>query len=145
MKKIKNIWITNDPEIKTRAVLFGDSEELIKDKNKKQFITTKESTLLITFDDDSVLTLYAPAYKEFDGATIPFGIGKGNMQLQIPALFHDIMCDDKATINYDRKLADTIFKECLLRCRVNKFIVEYMYLHVEIYQRLFCKWRKPDG
>lgn len=144
MKKIKDIQLSNDPVIEVRAVMFSDDEETIKKKNKNQFITTKESSLQITFDDDSVLNLYAPANFSFDGATIPLGIGKGNMKLQIPALFHDIMCKEKFWTNYDRKLADLIFKECLIRCGVNRVIAEWMYLHVEIYQKLFCNWRNPN-
>ena len=144
MKKIKDIQLSNDPVIEVRAVMFSDDEETIKKKNKNQFITTKESSLQITFDDGSILNLYAPANFSFDGATIPLGIGKGNMKLQIPALFHDIMCKEKFWTNYDRKLADLIFKECLIRCGVNRVIAEWMYLHVEIYQKLFCNWRNPN-
>jgi hypothetical protein len=144
MKKIKDIQLSNDPEIHTRSVLFFDDKGTIKKKNKKQFITTVASSLQVTFDDGSVLNLYAPEFYTFDGATIPFGIGKGDMRLQIPALFHDIMCDEKYWTNYDRKLADTIFKECLIRCGVNRFIAEYMFLHVEVYQKIFCDWRNPN-
>ena len=144
MKKIKDIQLSNDPEIKTRSVLFFDDEGTIKKKNKKQFITTIESTLQITFDDGTMLNLFAPAFFPFDGATIPFGIGKGDMRLQIPALFHDIMCKEKFWTDYDRKLTNTIFKECLIRCGVNRLIAEWMFLHVEVYQTLFCNWRKPN-
>ena len=144
MKKITNIELSNDPDIHVRSVLFFDDEGTIKEKNRKQFVTTKESSLQITFDDGSILTLFAPANFTFDGATIPLGIGKGNMKLQIPALFHDIMCNEKFWTNYDRKLADTIFKECLIKCGVNRVIAEWMFLHVEIYQKLFCDWRNPN-
>ena len=144
MKKIVNIELSNDPEIHCRSVLFFDDKGVIKKKNKKQFITTQESTLQITFSDNTILNLYAPAFYTFDGATIPFGIGKGDMRLQIPALFHDIMCDEKYWTNYDRKLTNTIFKECLIKCGVNRVIAEWMFLHVEIYQKLFCNWRNPN-
>lgn len=144
MKKIKNIELSNDPQIHVRSVLFFDDVGTIKKKNRKQFITTQESTLQITFTDNSILNLYAPAFYTFDGATIPFGIGKGDMKLQIPSLFHDIMCDEKCWTNYDRKLTNTIFKECLIKCGVNKLIAEGMFLLVEIYQKLFCDWRNPN-
>lgn len=145
MNKIKDIQLSNDPDIHCRSVLFFDDEGTIKKKNKEQFITTQESSLQVTFDDDSVLNLYAPCYFTFDGATIPFGIGKGDMRLQIPALFHDIMCKEKFWTNYDRKLADIIFKECLIRCGVNKFIAQLMYINVEIFQTLCCDWRNPNN
>ena len=145
MKKIKDLKLSNDPCIAIRSVLFDDDDNTIKDKNKKQFITTKSSMLNVIFEDDTNLYLYAPKNYKFDGATIPFGIGKGDMKLVIPALFHDICCDDKKLVNYDRKLASTIFKEALMKCKVNKFIAEEMYIHVEAYQKLFSKWREPDG
>lgn len=143
MKKIKDLKLSNDPVIKLRAVLFDDSEEEIKDKNKKQFMTTESSMLNVIFEDNTSLYLYAPKNYSFDGATIPFGIGKGNMKLAIPALFHDITCENKSLVDYDRKLASSIFKEALLKCKVNKLIAEDMYLHVELYQILLGNWRKP--
>jgi len=141
-KKIKQLILSNDPKIETNSVLFHDGEEEIKIKNKKPFKTTVASTLTILFDDESCLKLSVPAYYDFDGATIPFGIGKGDMKLQIPALFHDIVCDNKNLINYNRKLASIIFKECLIECGVNKFIAHTMYLCVEGYQIIFGReWR----
>lgn len=144
-KEIKTLKLITDPHIHVRSILFDDDEDERKDKNKKQFITCTESWLEIIFTDNTVLTLYAPKGYKFDGATIPFGIGKGNMKLQIPALFHDIMCDDKAIVNYNRNLASEIFKEALIDCGVNRFIAHIMYLAVEAFQKLCCDWRKPDG
>lgn len=139
-KKIKQVILSNDPHIHTRSVLFGDDKETIKKKNKKQFITCEASSLTILFMDDTSITLFAQKGYEFDGATIPFGIGKGNMKILVPALFHDIMCDDKSTINYDRKLASEIFKTCLISCGVKKYIAHLMFLAVETFQILFCDW-----
>ena len=140
-RQITKLILSNDPDIKTNSVFFEDSDEEIKLKNKKPFITKQPATLTIIFNDDSYLKLSAPAYYRFDGATIPFGIGKGNMKLQIPALFHDIVCDNKSLINYDRKLASLIFKECLIECGVNKIAAHIMYLCVEGWQIINQGWR----
>lgn len=145
MKKIVNIELSNDPHIHTRSVLFIDNEEEIESKNKKQFITCTPAYLTVTFEDGTKLNLFAPKGTIFDGATIPFGIGKGNMQLQIPALFHDIICVNKSLVGYDRSLASKIFYRSLLKCKVNKFIAWIMYINVEIYQMSpLCNWRKPN-
>jgi len=141
-KKIKSLTLTNDPCIHTRSVLFDDDKTLIKNKNKKQFITCKNSMLIVQFTDGSTVKLFAPKGTIFDGATIPFNIGKGNMKLLIPALFHDIMCDDKSLIDYNRQIADEIFREALIKCKVNKALANFMFLQVELYQMLFCDWRK---
>lgn len=140
---IKQVILSNDPQISTRAVLFSDKKEEQKNKNKKPFITKKEAMLTVLFDDeDKTLNIIAPKYYIFDGATIPFGLGKGNMQFQIPALFHDIVCENKMIVGYDRKLASMIFKACLLSCGVNKCMAQVMYLAVEAYQKIFCDWSK---
>ena len=136
--KILDISLSNDPNIKTRAVLFDDNLENIKQKQKKQFKTSYPSSLTIKYEDgDGVVrhhTLFAHGGYVFDGATIPFNIGKGNMKFQIPALFHDIMCEDKSTINYQRHLSSLIFRACLYKTKVNPIVAEIMYHVVDIYQ-----------
>lgn len=136
--KILNVSLSNDPVIKTRAILFTDNLETIKQKQKKQFKTTYPSSLTIKYEDDNGVvryrTLFAHGGYVFDGATIPFNIGKGNMKFQIPSLFHDVMCDDKSTINYQRHLSSLIFKACLDKTKVNPFVAEVMYQVVDIYQ-----------
>ena len=141
-KKIANIYLSGDPKIRARSVFFEDKKSDVKEKNKKQFITSEPATLTVIFDDETKLELFAPEGTIFDGATIPFNLGKGNMKFLIPALFHDIMCENKDLVGYDRKLADKIFRECLIKCNVNKFAAEVMYLNVEMYQKIFCKWNK---
>ena len=143
-KEIKQVILSNDPHIHTRSVLFDEDKEEIKKKNKKQFITCQAATLTVLYEDGTAVNLFADKGYVFDGATIPFGIGKGNMKLQIPALFHDVMCDDKSTINYDRNEARRIFKACLIACGVNKHIAHLMYLAVEAFQIVFCDWRNED-
>lgn len=144
-KKIKELILTNDPHIHTRSVLFDDDKEKIKNKNKKQFITCMASTLKVIFEDGEELPILVDKGYIFDGATIPFNVGKGDMRLLIPALFHDKLCDDKASIYYNRKLADLIFKEALIHCGVNKVKADLMYRAVEAYQIICCDWRKPNG
>ena len=141
-KEIKQVILSNDPHIHTKSVLLYDDKETIKKKNKKQFITCQASTLTVLLTDNTEIKLFADKGYEFDGATIPFGIGKGNMKLLIPALFHDIMCDTKSIINYERNLANKIFKACLIACGVHPIIAQSMYLIVEVYQTVFCNWSK---
>ena len=141
MKKIKDLFLYTDPVICTRSVLLhGD----VEDKNKKQFITTKDTYLIITFTDYTTLILFANSGFKFDGATIPFNIGKGDMRLLIPTLFHDIMCNSKEVVDYNRNLSSLIFRELLIECGVNKIQAQMMYLAVDNWQRL-CRWtRKID-
>ena len=144
-KKITHITLSGDPKICTRSIFFDDEQSEVKSKNKKQFVTLEPSVLKIEFDDGCELNINAERGTVFDGATIPFNLGKGNMKFLIPALFHDIICENKSLVDYDRELADKIFRECLVRCKVNRFLADFMYMQVELYQKIFCNWRKPNG
>ena len=141
-RKIKKIEVSNDPKIITNTILPSDDKNTIKKKNQKQFMTTDEAMLWVEFDDGSFFGLNAPMFYSFDGATIPFGIGKGDMKLLIPALYHDIMCEHKEYVNYDRALASDIFKELLIYNHVNKITANTMYVFVEMFQKLFCDWKE---
>lgn len=146
IQEIVNLKLSNEPHIHVRSVLFDDNKAEIKNKNKKQFITCTPSTLMIIFEDGSEFSIFADKGYIFDGATIPFNIGKGDMRLLIPALFHDILCDNKALVDYNRKLASLIFKEALIYCGVSKVKADFMYRAVEAYQIVCGNWRKPkDG
>lgn len=130
--------ISNNPNIKTNTILPSDTREEAKKKNKKQFITTKECVLTVIIGYSYLLKIYAQKGYEFDGATIPFNIGKGNMKLLIPALFHDIMCGSKIL---GRELSTKIFKSLLLDCKVNSFVAEVMAIAVDLWQKFVGRWK----
>ena len=132
------IRLSQEPVIITHPILFDDTKEEIKNKNKKQFEVINTCILSVYLDDREFSITAWKGYC-FDGATIPFGLGKGNMKFQIPALFHDIMCENKHLVNNDRNLSSLIFRELLLLCNVPKWKAQLMYLAVDNYQR-FCGW-----
>jgi len=132
--------LNKQPKIEVRAVIQSDTMKIIKDKQRKPFIN-KFTCILSVFLDDSQFTITAPSNYCYDGATIPCGIGKGDMQLLIPALFHDIMCEKKHLINYNRKLSSEIFKELLLLMKVNKTKAQVMYRAVNTYQKFKKGWK----
>lgn len=139
---IEKVILVNNPDIAVCAIYPSDTKEDCKRKNRKQFKTLEDAWLVVILKDSNRIALYAPEFYHYDGATIPFNIGKGNMKFLIPALFHDIMCENKELISYDRKLADTIFLKLLLMNHVNPIIAYIMFYAVEIYQSLCGKWRK---
>lgn len=135
------VELFGDPDIHTREVLPYDSEETVKDKNKRPFQAKDIAVIRILYKNKIYFISNDLNYK-YDGASIPFKIGKGNMQLLIPSMFHDIMCEDKSLIDYDRKLSSMVFKELLIQCKVNKLTAEIMYLAVDNYQRFMKGWKK---
>ena len=136
-----NLKLSCEPQVAVRVIMPSDDALTIKSKKSKQFLNKKTCILTVYYGDKKYVI---PAHKNycFDGATIPFGIGKGDTRLFVPALFHDIMCDNKAIIDNDRHLSSLIFKELLIMCKLPKWKAQIMYASVETYQRLFGGWKK---
>lgn len=145
MKEFLSVKLVGNPEIEVRQVMPYDDAETVKDKNKKPFKTNKSALIKVLYRDkqgkETQKIISNPSEYIYDGASIPFKVGKGNMKLLIPALFHDLMCDDKSRIDYNRHLSSLIFKELLLQCKVNKFIAEVMFLAVDNYQKFMEGWK----
>lgn len=99
------------------------------------------AVIKVTYEDKVYFIANETNFK-YDGASIAFKIGKGNMKLLIPALYHDIICEDKSLVDFDRKLSSMIFKELLIQCKVNKVTAQIMYLSVDTYQRFMTGWKK---
>lgn len=129
------------PQVSVRVVLPSDDKLTRKSKMKKQFIN-KKNCVLTVFMENKQFTITAYKGYCFDSATIPFGIGKGDTRLFVPALFHDIMCDDKKVIDYDCKLATEIFRQLLLMNNVPKWKANTMAFFVNQYQRFMKGWKK---
>ena len=140
-EKDLQMYVDTYPIVMCRTILPTDTVAEKKNKNKKQFINLRRSVLTVKNGDREFLII---AHKDycFDGATIPFGIGKGNMKLLMPALFHDVMCENKDIVDYDRHLSSLIFKHLLIMCGVPKIKANFMYGCVDNYQKIFGKWRK---
>lgn len=130
-----------DPDVHVRVVMPYDGDEIAKDKNKKPFQANNVAIIKVTYGDKKYIISNSSGYT-YDGATIPFRIGKGNMKLLVPALFHDIICENKSLVDYNRKLSSMIFKELLLQCEVNKIAAHIMYEAVDLYQHWTKGWKK---
>lgn len=140
-KKIKRLKLSNDPNVQARAILPDDTKEVIKEKQEKMFEVGRDAYLIIYFLDNTFLKLFAQKGYIYDGASIPFKIGKGNMKLLIPSLYHDIICDNKSLVNFNRKLSSEIFYQALLMCHTNKLLAWTMYFAVDNYQK-FMNWEE---
>ncbi len=141
--KLLSVTLYGDPDVTVREVLPYTP---LEDKNQKPFLTQKAASIKVTaLDKKNNLIIFNIANEcnyIYDGATIPFKIGKGNMKLLIPSLYHDIMCEDKRKIGFHRNLSSLIFRELLLQCGVNKIAAQLMYLAVDNFQRFQKGWKK---
>lgn len=145
MKEFLLVELVGNPNIEVRYISPWDDESTIKEKNKKPFKTNKSALIKILYRDkegkEIKKIISNPSEYIYDGASIPFKIGKGNMKLLIPALFHDLMCEDKSRIDFNRRLSSLIFKDLLLQCKVNKITAQIMYLAVDNYQKFMKGWK----
>ena len=57
----------------------------------------------------------------------------------IPSLIHDVLCENKKYINYDRELSSKVFRALLIASGVSSFKANVMYTAVNTYQ-MFCDW-----
>lgn len=138
--QVKEICLVGSGYIITRAVNASDSKAEIRDKQQKPFELKGDFMLEVYLKNGEVINIEAHNGYKYDGATIPFRIGKGNMKLLFPALFHDIMCETPSVVNYRRKLSSEIFYELLKTYRVNGAIAFIMYSCVECWQKITGKW-----
>lgn len=145
MKEALTVQLIGNPQIEVRQVMPWDDEDVIKEKNRKPFKTNKSALIKIHYIDkngkETKKIISNPTEYIYDGATIPFKIGKGNMQLLIPALFHDLMCEDKSLIDFNRHLSSLVFRDLLIQCKMNKLTANIMYESVDIFQRFMKGWK----
>lgn len=137
-----NLKLSCEPRVAVRVVLPSDDKATIKSKKQKQFINKKMCFLTVFVNDKEQYVITAHKGYCFDSASIPFGIGKGDTRLFVPALFHDIMCDNKDCIGRNRHLSSLIFRELLIMCDVPKWKADIMYWSVDNYQRFMKGWGK---
>lgn len=143
--KLISVELKGDPCIDCREVLPNTP---IEDRNKKPFQALQSALIIVKYEQNkeiNKITIANESGYTYDGASIPFKIGKGNMKLLIPALYHDIMCEEKIKVNFNRKLSSLIFKNLLIQCGVNKVVAQIMYLAVDNFQKFIKGWKKQNG
>ena len=140
MKKL-TLKLFGNPDVDIREEELGDSEGIIADKKRYPFLAQKIAVLHVFHGVDKYI-LHNPQNYKYDGATIPFGLCKGNPKLLTPAMFHDLMCENKEIIGYNRYLSSCVFRELLILFKVNTIIAYIMFLFVDIYQRTQRGWKR---
>lgn len=138
-----------EPCVGARTILPMNTEDEIKDIQKKPFINKKNITYFIKYHGE-IYTVFIRKGYTWDGATIPFGFrwmlgGKENPQFLIPSCVHDKICENKYLVGHNRKLSSIIFKELLLACGCSKFKAEIMYQAVDNFQKLVREWRNDTN
>lgn len=140
MKKIQ-ITLYGDPDIDIREGKQGDSDEITEHKKKYPFMARRKAFLQVIYGEDEY-NIHNPVPYYYDGATIPFGLCKGDTRLLTPAMFHDIMTQKKEVIGYNRLLSSLVYFRLLRIYKVSLLWAFIQFLFVDLWQRTRPGWKR---
>lgn len=140
------IFFSENPHISIRYYIPSMTEDERKSIEKYPFINKKNLQVrLVDYKKDKTYNFEIPKGYCYDGASIPrlfwriIGSNTDNRFL-IPALVHDILCENHSYIDYDRKFSTEVFNTLLEASEVNVFKRFLMKNSVDYFQRT-QKWR----
>ena len=152
-------WYSNDkagiffdeiPHVCIRYSLPSMTKEEKKSIKKYPFINKKNVKVrLADYKKSKTYNFEIPKGYCYDGASIPrmfwriIGPNTDNSFL-IPALVHDVLCENHGYIDYDRRFSSEVFNALLEASSVCAFKRFWMKQTVDFYQR-FCSWGDKNG
>ena len=140
------IFFSENPHISIRYYIPSMTEDERKSIEKYPFINKKNLQVrLVDYKKDKTYNFEIPKGYCYDGASIPrlfwriIGSNTDNRFL-IPALIHDILCENHSFIDNDRKFSTEVFNALLEASDVNAFKRFLMKNSVDCFQKT-QKWR----
>lgn len=140
------IFFSENPHISIRYYIPSMTEEERKSIERYPFINKKNLQVrLVNYKKDKTYNFEIPKGYCYDGASIPrlfwriIGSNTDNRFL-IPALIHDILCENHSFIDNDRKFSTEVFNALLEASEVNAFKRFLMKNSVDCFQKT-QKWR----
>lgn len=140
------IFFSENPHISIRYYIPSMTEEERKSIERYPFINKKNLQVrLVNYKKDKTYNFEIPKGYCYDGASIPrlfwriIGSNTDNRFL-IPALIHDILCENHSFIDNDRKFSTEVFNALLEASKVNAFKRFLMKNSVDCFQKT-QKWR----
>lgn len=141
-----SIFFSENPHISIRYYIPSMTEDERKSIEKYPFINKKNLQVrLVDYKKDKTYNFEIPKGYCYDGASIPrlfwriIGSNTDNRFL-IPALIHDILCENHSFIENDRKFSTEVFNALLEASEVNAFKRFLMKNSVDCFQKT-QKWR----
>lgn len=139
-KKV-GIFFSENPHISIRYYIPSMTEEERKSIERYPFINKKNLQVrLVDYKKDKTYNFEIPKGYCYDGASIPrlfwriIGSNTDNRFL-IPALIHDILCENHSFIDNDRKFSTEVFNALLEASEVNAFKRFLMKNSVDCFQK----------
>ena len=140
------VFFSEIPQVGIRYYIPTMSMNDRKSIEKYPFINKKKLEVkLIDNKKNKQYEFTIPKGYCYDGASIPkffwrlIGSNTDNKFL-IPALVHDVLCENHEYIDNDRKFSSLVFNGLLEANCVNFSKRFFMKYSVEIYQKYFCNW-----
>ncbi len=144
----KNVGIFFDqiPKVGVRYSLPSMTKEERRAVEKFPFTCKKElKVLLADYKKNKKYHFIIPKGYCYDGASIPrffwrlIGPNTDNHFL-IPALIHDVLCENHNYVDNDRAFSTEVFNCLLEASKVGSFKRFWMKNSVGIFQTIFCDW-----
>ena len=116
--------------------------------NRFPFVCLNQIKVTIKYKEN-IYKFPIPKGYRWDGATIPRMFwrlvgAKTDPRFLIPSLIHDVLCENKNYVDYDRYLADKVFERLLFVAGVPAFTRWLMFHSVDNFQK-FNGWREPKN
>ncbi len=141
------IFFDDVPHVCIRYYIPSMSNEDRISIEKYPFINKKNLKVrLVDYKKDKTYNFEIPKGYCYDGASIPrlfwriIGANTDNRFL-IPALIHDVLCENHNYVDNDRKFSSEAFDALLEASEVNSFKRFWMKHSVNFFQR-FCHWEE---
>lgn len=157
MLELHNIEWYNDKEL---SIFFDREPDVcVRTPSPEDDTLTRNSKLMFPFLNRKALKVAIFDHKKgksykfeiykgycYDGATIPRMFwrligAKSDPQFLIPALVHDVLCENHDYVDNDRNLSSRVFRALLIAGGVNKVKAQVMYTAVDVFQTAGRKWR----
>lgn len=146
--KYAGVFFDDVPHVGIRYLLPSDTAEEKKSIKKYPFINKKNLKVrLADYIKDKTYNFEIPKGYCYDGASIPrlfwrvIGANTDNRFL-IPALIHDVLCENHHYVDNDRKFSTRVFNVLLVESEVGPVKRYLMKNSVDIFQKLFCRWNQ---
>jgi hypothetical protein len=145
------IYFSDIPQVGIRYILPEFTSEERKSVDKYPFINKQElQVVLVDYQKDKEYKFTVSKGYCYDGASIPrafwriIGSNTDNKFL-IPALVHDVLCENHQYVNYDRKFSTEVFNALLKVSGVYPLKRFVMKNSVDSFQKIFCNWKIKKG
>lgn len=142
------IFFDDIPKVGIRYILPTSKNDDKKSIKKYPFINRQNLKVnLYDYKKKKIYNFEIPKGYCYDGASVPrffwrvIGANTDNRFL-IPALIHDVLCENHHYVNNDRKFSTKVFNALLKVSEVYPFKRFLMKNSVDIFQKFFCKWGK---